>query len=406
MTRALKHTAVQCVAAQRCRAAAVAALLLAGLDSARALEIYSTGRQLSAQATAENSGTIDHDEQTAAFDNRWGLATVTADAEVTTPRPDDMPWLPETTTISANARISTDVRPHGIVVASHVDELPPAPEIGLGGSTALAQATIALTIDEAFDGYLRLGRSGRSSVAGAHLKNAAGESVWALSALEETAPILWNDELLAWNTPVDVSWHFDAGDYTLSFSHHPEVVASTTGPSSVLFWIVPQAAPPSGGDFDGDGSLTTFDIDLLTRAVALSSIDTAVEIAVDLLFDLNNDGRLTQLDHGHWVTSLAQTYFGDATLDRLFNSSDLVQVFVAGKYEDGLFHSAGWSEGDWNGDGEFDAADLSLAFQSGVYEQQRIANVGVVPEPATQLAGLLGIAALCGAWTRRGRRSN
>ena len=61
------------------------------------------------------------------------------------------------------------------------------------------------------------------------------------------------------------------------------------------------------------------------------------------------------------------TYFGDANLDRRFDSSDLVTVFKAGKYENGLAGSAGWAEGDWNGDGLFNSTDLVLAFQDGGY---------------------------------------
>jgi hypothetical protein len=67
------------------------------------------------------------------------------------------------------------------------------------------------------------------------------------------------------------------------------------------------------------------------------------------------------------VTGILRTSYGDSNLDRLFNSSDLVKVFQAGKYEDGVAGNAGWAEGDWNGDGDFTTADLVLAFQSGGY---------------------------------------
>ena len=60
---------------------------------------------------------------------------------------------------------------------------------------------------------------------------------------------------------------------------------------------------------------------------------------------------------------------GDANLDGRFNSSDLVKVFQAGKYEDSIFQNASWEEGDWNGDGDFDSQDLVMAFQLGWYEQ-------------------------------------
>ncbi len=60
-------------------------------------------------------------------------------------------------------------------------------------------------------------------------------------------------------------------------------------------------------------------------------------------------------------------FAGDANRDQLFNSSDLVQVFQAGRYETGV--PALFSQGDWNGDGYFDSGDLVVAFRLGHYEQ-------------------------------------
>jgi hypothetical protein len=56
---------------------------------------------------------------------------------------------------------------------------------------------------------------------------------------------------------------------------------------------------------------------------------------------------------------------GNANLDGRFDSGDLVQVFISGKYQTGL--PATWSEGDWNDDGVFDSSDLVAAFQDGRY---------------------------------------
>ena len=50
-----------------------------------------------------------------------------------------------------------------------------------------------------------------------------------------------------------------------------------------------------------------------------------------------------------------------------FNSSDMAQVFAAGKYETG--QEAGWADGDWNGDGIFDSSDMVTAFVDGGYEK-------------------------------------
>ncbi|MDG2385245.1 MAG: CotH kinase family protein [Pirellulaceae bacterium] len=57
---------------------------------------------------------------------------------------------------------------------------------------------------------------------------------------------------------------------------------------------------------------------------------------------------------------------GDSNLDRVFDSSDLVQIFQQGKYESAT-ELASWTDGDWNGDARFDSRDLVFAFQRGSY---------------------------------------
>ena len=54
---------------------------------------------------------------------------------------------------------------------------------------------------------------------------------------------------------------------------------------------------------------------------------------------------------------------GDADLNGNFNSSDLITMFTTGKYEVDVI--AGWSEGDFNDDAQFDSADLVAALQTG-----------------------------------------
>ncbi len=58
---------------------------------------------------------------------------------------------------------------------------------------------------------------------------------------------------------------------------------------------------------------------------------------------------------------------GDSNNDGIFDSADLVRVFNAGKYEDGIPGNATYEEGDWNLDGDFDSSDLVLAFRTGNY---------------------------------------
>jgi hypothetical protein len=63
-----------------------------------------------------------------------------------------------------------------------------------------------------------------------------------------------------------------------------------------------------------------------------------------------------------------QVLLGDTNGDGRFDSSDLVLVFQAGKYENAIAGDSVFAEGDWNGDGDFDSSDLVLAFQLGTYE--------------------------------------
>jgi hypothetical protein len=73
---------------------------------------------------------------------------------------------------------------------------------------------------------------------------------------------------------------------------------------------------------------------------------------------------------------LYQAGAGDADGDGQFDSSDLVKVFVAGKYETNL--PADWTEGDWTGDSRFSTDDLIAAFQQGTYETVPGAQVAFV----------------------------
>ena len=59
------------------------------------------------------------------------------------------------------------------------------------------------------------------------------------------------------------------------------------------------------------------------------------------------------------------TSLGDVNLDGLFNSRDIVLVFQAGEYEDGVAGNSTWADGDWNCDGEFDSGDFVFALSAG-----------------------------------------
>jgi hypothetical protein len=79
---------------------------------------------------------------------------------------------------------------------------------------------------------------------------------------------------------------------------------------------------------------------------------------------------------------------GDANIDGVFNSTDLIEVLANGEYEDNMVGNSSWSEGDWTNDNEFDSGDLVEALASGCYEQACFA--AAVPEPTGAALLLLG----------------
>ncbi|MFC1758591.1 hypothetical protein ACFL2H_07455 [Planctomycetota bacterium] len=123
-------------------------------------------------------------------------------------------------------------------------------------------------------------------------------------------------------------------------------------------WILQLGSPM---DDPLDNQNTTRFVDRISAAI--------VGGVYNLLFDLDMDDDVDQQDRRKWVEEVKQTFFGDANLDGVFDSSDFVLVFQAGKYERDDESDTIWSSGDWNGDGKFDSSDLVLAFQSNGFEK-------------------------------------
>ena len=144
------------------------------------------------------------------------------------------------------------------------------------------------------------------------------------------------------------------------------------------------------GDFNNDGLLTVIDVDLLSENVQAGTHDAQ--------FDLTADNLVNFDDMEAWVQDLKNTWFGDADLNGEFNTTDLVNVFQAGKFETG--QPATWATGDWDADGLFSTADFVEAFQDGGFEKGPRDQVQAVPEPSAFV--LLGFAVL--AILRRRRR--
>jgi hypothetical protein len=136
------------------------------------------------------------------------------------------------------------------------------------------------------------------------------------------------------------------------------------------------------GDYSGNGVLDAADLDLQTGAIVAGG---PIEV-----FDLTNDGVLNYADRQEWVNVLKKTWIGDADLNGKFESADLVNVFVVGKYETG--QEAGWAEGNFNGlDKVFSSDDLVAAFIDGGYEAGERPATSAVPEPSGVLLWLIGL---------------
>ncbi len=148
------------------------------------------------------------------------------------------------------------------------------------------------------------------------------------------------------------------------------------------------------GDYNDDGAVDDQDID--AQSAEMKKPDPNLEV-----FDENDDGKVDNEDRSIWVKQHAVdgngTWFGDANLEGEFNSSDLVAVFSAGKYETN--EMAGWAEGDWNGDMSFNSGDLVVAFADGGYENGPLPGQALVPEPSA--LALLSLGWLLTALRRR-----
>ena len=151
------------------------------------------------------------------------------------------------------------------------------------------------------------------------------------------------------------------------------------------------------GDFNADGLLQVNDIEALTTEVLQNTNDP--------LYDVNQDGFVDQADRTFWVEQIAFTYFGDADLNGLFNTSDLTLVFQAGEYEDDAIGNSTWSTGDWDGDREFATGDLVTAFQAAGFESGPRQSVRAIPEPNTASLLLIATACILSSRTNRARRN-
>ncbi len=126
------------------------------------------------------------------------------------------------------------------------------------------------------------------------------------------------------------------------------------------------STPALGGDLNGDGQVDVADINALCDEIHSGQHRGEV--------DLNGDGRVDNGDRDYLIRQILETDYGDANLDGVIDSTDLVDMFRAGEYADSLEDNSTWSTGDFNCDGDFDSSDLVLMFRSGSYTDDAAAS--------------------------------
>ena len=119
------------------------------------------------------------------------------------------------------------------------------------------------------------------------------------------------------------------------------------------------------------------------------------------------DGTITDpAERANYVHDVLGTWFGDANCDGLFDSDDLISVFVTGIYDSPIEGLATWQTGDWDGNGNFNSGDLVIAFQDGGFDAgfrpAASAALSSVPEPGTAVLAALALVNL-GVYSRRRR---
>jgi hypothetical protein len=147
------------------------------------------------------------------------------------------------------------------------------------------------------------------------------------------------------------------------------------------------ARPASGSRVDGNDPAYRRSFD--TGPIDVGAVPAGATLRTRWISTAGSRNVVFGLDN----VSLRFAGAGDANIDGVFDSGDLVRVFQVGEYQDGLVGNSNWSDGDWNNDLEFDSGDLVVAFQEGRYETANPA-ISAVPEPTSLGLLLIGCLAM------------
>jgi|GEM_PF-750780 len=159
--------------------------------------------------------------------------------------------------------------------------------------------------------------------------------------------------------------------YTVYESKSHGIAKTVYSSPELHTWLFAQAKPLSTppGDFNRNNALDIADLEMLVEAIGVTTHRD---------FDINRDDQIDDQDFFTWIKDFKKTWLADVNLDGEFDSSDLVEVFEAGKYE--TDQRALWTEGDWNLDNRFEAGDIVAAFVEGGFEKGPRQDVVAVPE--------------------------
>lgn len=143
----------------------------------------------------------------------------------------------------------------------------------------------------------------------------------------------------------------DAGD--INGDGRTDLVA----PHSIEDRIVAYISQFDPFDVNTDGEVNSDDADLVC-----SNVHTPTGVG-----DVNQDG-VVNIDDMSAILAQIGSLSGDSNYDGTFGTPDLVRVFAAGEYEDGVPMNSTFAEGDWNCSGDFDTNDLVFVFTQGTFD--------------------------------------
>ena len=169
--------------------------------------------------------------------------------------------------------------------------------------------------------------------------------------------VVVNDSIITGDTGVTdrVLLIADVGD--INGDGRSDIVAPASDQNRIVAFLSSDDVLADPFDLNNDTFVDIADADLLCADIATES----------MTFDPNGDGTTTFADMEALVARMGSV-FGDSNGSGVFGTTDLVDVFVSGEYEDAFVGNSLYSTGDWNCDGEFNTTDLVFVFTLGTYD--------------------------------------